>query len=88
MNNKILKLVSKKILFSFVLFSPLLGTSQGPIKSEDLIKNWPITNYYNHDLLNLGYWFEAPFDLDITGAHYPSIDTFGGSYAIDIPKSC
>ena len=86
MNNKIFKIVSKKILISLVLLSPLLGNSQGPIKSEELIKNWPITNYYNHDSLNIGYWFEAPFDLDITGANYPSIDTFGGSYAIDIHK--
>ncbi len=86
MVSKIFKNISKKILTFFVFFSPLLENSQSPIRSEELVKDWPITNYYNHDSLNWGYWFEAPFDLDITGAHYPSIDTFGGSYAIDIHK--
>ena len=85
-SNQIFKNISKKILTIFVFLSPLLKTSQGPIKSEELITNWPISFYYNHDSLNLGYWFEAPFDLDITGANYPSIDTFGGSYAIDIHR--
>ena len=86
MVSKIFKNISKKILTIFVFFSPLLENSQSPIRSEELIKNRPITNYYGHTSLNIGYWFEAPFDLDITGAHYPSIDTFGGSYAIDIHK--
>ena len=86
MVNKIFKKISKKILTIFVFFSPLLENCQIPIRSEELVKNWPITNYYDHTSYNIGYWFEAPFDLDITGAHYPSIDTFGGSYAIDIHK--
>ena len=52
--------------------------------SEDLIKAFTSNTQYNHSMIDWGYWFEAPVDLEITGASYPKAIELGLTYDFEI----
>ena len=75
---------TKEIITFLLLNTTGLFISAPSLLSEDLIKAFTSNTQYNHTSIDWGYWFEAPVDLEITGASYPKAIELGLTYYFEI----
>ncbi len=75
---------TKGIITFLLLSTSGLLISAPSLLSEDLIKAFTSNTQYNHTSIDWGYWFEAPVDLEITGASYPKAIELGLTYYYEI----